>query len=160
LLRCARHFAPNDQAAEQGVEADEQPLLDARWLLDAVFNTYWLMTQRVSVLAVILALAVDPQRASACSCASWPVREWYEKAQMVFVGELVSAAPHPTDRCGDETLTFIASEVFKGGKPGPIILEHGPVGRHKDGSRHFSMSSAEGPTNLKKMRALAKSLAR
>jgi hypothetical protein len=99
-----------------------------------VFNAYCTMIRWILLRVLAFSLAMAPQRVVACSCEVRPVRDWYAQAQVVFVGELVSATPHPSDPCGNERLTFIASEVFKGGKPGPIILEHGSVGRHKDGS--------------------------
>lgn len=85
-----------------------------------------------SMLAAFVIALLAPSLASACSCLSTSFEEHFTKARSVFIGELVSAAP--AGRCGEETLTFIASDVWKGDKKGPIVVRNYGFRRRKDGS--------------------------
>jgi hypothetical protein len=90
---------------------------------------------RVVGLVMILAFAsVAAPAAHACSCIARPTAETFKRASLVFKGELVAAAPHPSDACGDETLTFLPSKIWKGEISGPVIAANASVGRHRDGS--------------------------
>ena len=84
---------------------------------------------------VLLLVALFPNRGEACSCLPQTVRQQFEEAQVVFVGKLVSAVPHPTDACGDESLTFVVGEAFKGAEKGHrVVVKNGSTGRQRDGS--------------------------
>jgi hypothetical protein len=44
------------------------------------------------------------------------------------------ARPHPTDRCGDETLLFVVRKVWKGEERRLIAIRSPSIGRRTDGS--------------------------
>jgi len=88
-------------------------------------------------LAVALAsvMALHERPLDACSCLPpHGLAEPFARAKLVFQAELVAASPHPTDRCGDESLTFLPSRFWKGKATGPVLLRNRSVGRHRDGT--------------------------
>jgi hypothetical protein len=91
------------------------------------------MMKQLAITAVFGFVMMDSGPVDACSplLNPPPLGETYRKASLVFRGELVAAAPHPTDRCGDETLTFLPSKVWKGSHAGPVVLTNKSVGRRR-----------------------------
>jgi hypothetical protein len=85
-------------------------------------------------LVLMFVFASMPRNSMACSCLERPLREIYAEATLVFRGELVKARPHPTDRCGDETLTFVPNKIWKGESRSRYVIRNGSIGRHPDGS--------------------------
>jgi hypothetical protein len=82
-------------------------------------------------LAFVLAgvVALTGRSLDACSCLPPDgLADPYARAT------LVAASPHPTDRCGDETLTFLPTRFWKGKAVGPVLLPNRSVGRHRDGT--------------------------
>jgi hypothetical protein len=92
------------------------------------------MTRILTVTVTLVLAGLSTPAVDACSCISAPLAQTFDRATLVFRGELVAAFPHPSDRCGDETLTFLPSKLWKGQSTGPIIVRNRSVGRHSDGS--------------------------
>jgi hypothetical protein len=116
---------------------------------------YW--TRLVPILSLCLLIgALFPGRSEACSCISRTIRQQYDEARVVFVGKLVRAVPHSTDECGDETLTFVVAEAFKGAeKGGKVVVTNGSTGRRRDGSlpsRGSEVCTAACPTYVEQGR--------
>ncbi len=115
----------------QGVPAS-RAVVEGRFAGEGRCSTPTRGTSLVSMLMAAAILALAPSLASACSCLDKPLAEHFAKARSVFIGELVSATPAGT--CGDEALTFIASDVWKGEKKGPVVVRNHGFRRREDGS--------------------------
>lgn len=124
-----------DGARRSGPFLSPGPVVEARPAGEARRSTPFLGKCRAALaVSLVAVLALAPLEALACSCPASSVEQWYSQARVVFSGELVAAQPHPTDRCGDETLTFSVRELFKGPRTKTVVMKNGSVGRHKDGS--------------------------
>jgi len=93
------------------------------------------MTHARLAFALASIVALHERPLYACSCLSPNgLADPFARATLVFRAELVAASPHPTDPCGDETLTFLPTRFWKGKAVGPVLIRNRSVGRHRDGS--------------------------
>jgi hypothetical protein len=93
-----------------------------------------LRTRTLAFATAVVLSGLSISVADACSCIVPSRAETFDRAILVFRGRLVDAAPHPSDPCADETLTFLPSKIWKGKSTGPVTVTSASVGRRRDGS--------------------------